>query len=247
MALREEFERSGNWLFRWRSYLPIFIILMVILSLRDYPLYIINAQWASMWDAFCLIIGFAGLGIRIITIGQVPRGTSGRNVNSHVAESLNTTGIYSVVRNPLYLGNYFMGLAIAFFPMQWWLPVIYSLLFWLYYERIIFSEEAFLRAKFGDIYLQWTETTPPFFPKPFKRYEKSDLTFCVRNVLKREYNGLFALIFLIYVLRIFRDLFVGMQVNVSFGWTALLCTGFVMWMTLRILRKHTKLLYVDGR
>lgn len=26
MALKEDFESSGNWLFRWRSYLPILVI-----------------------------------------------------------------------------------------------------------------------------------------------------------------------------------------------------------------------------
>lgn len=247
MALREEFERTGNWLFRWRSYLPLAVIMLVIISLSDYRLPGGDLEIVRIWDIFCLVVGFFGLAIRVITIGQVPRGTSGRNVNNQVAETLNTTGIYSVVRNPLYLGNYFMGLAIALFPMKVWLPVMYSLIFWLYYERIIFAEEAFLRKKFGAAYLEWAQKTPPFFPNPFKKYAKSNLRFCIRNVLKREYNGFFALIFLLYMLRILRDVFVGSGVHFSTSWTVLLCSGFVIWMTLRLVRKHTKLLYVEGR
>ena len=42
----------------------------------------------------------------------------------------------------------------------WWLPVIYSLAFWIYYERIMFAEEAFLRQKFGETYRRWAATTP---------------------------------------------------------------------------------------
>jgi len=51
--------------------------------------------------------------------------------------------MYSMVRNPLYLGNFFMGLAPVLFMHTWWLCVIYVLAFILYYERIIVKEEAF--------------------------------------------------------------------------------------------------------
>ncbi|MGF1636223.1 MAG: lipid A phosphate methyltransferase, partial [Cyclobacteriaceae bacterium] len=40
MALQEEFEKQGNWLFKYRSFLPLFIILISIaLALRPdiYP------------------------------------------------------------------------------------------------------------------------------------------------------------------------------------------------------------------
>lgn len=247
MALREEFESSGNWLFRWRSYLPLIILGIVLLSLGEYNIPGGNEKFIKLWDAFCLVVGFSGLGIRMFTIGLIPRGTSGRNVNSQVAESLNKTGIYSVVRNPLYLGNFFMGLGIALFPFQWWLTIIYILIFWLYYERIMFAEEAFLREKFGDEYLEWARVTPAFIPKGAKYYIKSDLTFSVKNILKREYNGFFALIVIMFVLRIVRDIIVSNRIDFSFAWTALLCTGFIIWMTLRLLRKHTRLFYVEGR
>lgn len=117
MALQEEFENSGVWLFRWRSYLPLALI-----------------------------------GIRIFTIGHTSKRTSGRNTKRQIADTLNTTGIYSVVRHPLYLGNFFMFLGVMLFAHLWWLLLIYILVFWLYYERIMFAEEAFLRKNFGDEY-----------------------------------------------------------------------------------------------
>ncbi|MGB8874133.1 MAG: hypothetical protein WCC75_12145, partial [Desulfobaccales bacterium] len=45
--------------------------------------------------------------------GLPPRGTSGRNTQGQVAETLNTTGIYSLVRNPLYLGNFLIWLGLS--------------------------------------------------------------------------------------------------------------------------------------
>lgn len=152
MALREEFEKTGNWLFRWRSYLPLIVIGIFLLSLREYEYPGRSEQLDHIWEAICLIISFVGLGIRFFTIGHTPKGTSGRNTKKQVAETLNTTGIYSIVRNPLYLGNFFMGLGIALFAHLWWLTLIYILLFWLYYERIIFTEESVAQTCFfGDM------------------------------------------------------------------------------------------------
>lgn len=162
MPLREELERSGNWLFRWRGYLPLVAVGIVLLAMRDYEYLGHSEKLDHIWEAFCLIVSFLGLGIRIFTVGSVPGGTSGRNRRKQVADSLNTKGMYSVTRNPLYLGNFFMGLGVALFAHLWWLTTIYILLFWLYYERIIFAEEEYLRNKFGDEYLEWASKTPAF-------------------------------------------------------------------------------------
>ena len=104
--------------------------------------------------------GRSRLAIRAYTIGHTPKGTSGRNTKKQVANALNTTGAYSLVRNPLYLGIFFMGLGVALFAHLWWLTLIYVLAFWLYYERVIFAEEAYLRDKFGAEYLSWADRTP---------------------------------------------------------------------------------------
>jgi len=44
------------------------------------------------------------------------------------------------------------------------LVVISSLIFWIYYERIIFMEEDFLRNKFKEHYLNWANNVPPLSP-----------------------------------------------------------------------------------
>ena len=184
MALREQFESTGNWLFRWRSYLPIALGGIFLLALREYEYPGQNEKLDHLWEVLCLLVSFLGLGIRIFTVGHTPAGTSGRNTKNQIAETLNTTGIYSIVRNPLYLGNFFMGLGIALFAHLWWLTLIYVLVFWLYYERIIFAEEAYLRNKFGNQYLEWANWTPVFIPK-FSQYRNANLPFSLRNVLKR--------------------------------------------------------------
>jgi protein-S-isoprenylcysteine O-methyltransferase Ste14 len=246
MALREDFESAGNWLFRWRSYLPLLVVGIFLLALKDYDYLGQNKTWDHYWEIGCLIVGFFGLLIRILTIGYTPKGTSGRNTKKQVAESLNTKGIYSVVRNPLYLGNYFMGLGIALVGHLWWLALIFTLLFWLYYERIIFAEEAFLRNKFGDVYMDWADKTPIFIPK-LSQYEASNVEFSLRNVLKREHDGFFALISTFLIMETFAKYSMKSAFVFYDWWMGLLGVGFVVWLVLRLLKKHTSLLKVKGR
>ncbi len=246
MALREDFESHGNWLFRWRSYLPLVLLALALLALKDYQYPGHSKTLDSLWEGFCLTVSFFGLGIRVVTIGHTPRGTSGRNTRKQIAESLNTSGLYSVVRNPLYLGNFFMGLGVVLFSHNLWLFIIYCLAFWLYYERIIFAEEAYLRQKFGASYLNWAADTPAFIPR-LGNYRKAELPFSLRNVLKREYNGFFAVILVMFLLEAGGDLIVEGRIEVETGWLILLAGGGVVWLTLRSLKKYTRILDVAGR
>lgn len=111
---------------------------------------------------------------------------------------LNTTGLYSIIRNPLYVGNYFMWLGIGMLTCNLWFVGLFTLIFWIYYERIVYAEEEFLREKFGDAYLKWAASTPVFIPYRLK-WQKSDSPFLWRKVLKQEKNGFLAL-FLVFFL-----------------------------------------------
>ena len=129
MALIEELEKSGNWLFRWRSFLPLILFAaafpVVLLGWHTDPAFAELRWWLP-----CLLVSLLGQTIRAITIGYTPRGTSGRNTSEgQVAESLNTRGIYGTVRHPLYVGNFFMWMGIVLFTGSWWFSLAVVLLF----------------------------------------------------------------------------------------------------------------------
>jgi protein-S-isoprenylcysteine O-methyltransferase Ste14 len=245
MALVHEFEKSGNWLFKRRSWLPVFIIAAGIIMM-----YLGNRQ-AILFDIRdeLIFLGVSLLGqvIRIVTVGFAPKNTSGRNtVNGQIADELNTTGIYSILRHPLYLGNFFMWLGPALFLRSVGFVVFFGLLYWLYYERIMFAEEQFLRRKFGDIYDKWSEKVAAFIPLSF-RYIPSNLHFSVRNVLKREYNS-FVNIFVIFtLLDLFRNYFLSERIYLSEMWIYLSASAFLIWIVVRTIHKRTTWLEVEGR
>ena len=185
--------------------------------------------------------------IRILTIGFTPKNTSGRNtVNGQIADELNVTGIYSLLRHPLYLGNFFMWLGPVLFLRSGWCLVIFCLFYWLYYERIMFAEEQYLRRKFGEIYDKWSETVSPFIPLTFN-YIAPKLPFSFRNVLKREYNS-FVNIFVVFVLLdLFRNYFLSERIYFTEMWIWLFAAAFVIWITVRTIHKRTGWLEVEGR
>lgn len=99
--LKVQFESGGNWLFRWRSYLPLLLLGVCLLAMQGYSMPGGSEVVESFWEALCLIVCLFGLSIRVFTVGYTPKNTSGRNTRKQVAGELNTTGAYSVVRNPL--------------------------------------------------------------------------------------------------------------------------------------------------
>ena len=156
MPLTENLERRGEWLFRWRSFLPLVIVPFAIwVTINDDgfpPFNDLN------WLATCFSISVLGQIIRALTIGYVPKGTSGRNTDvGQVALTLNTKGMYSLVRHPLYLGNYFMWHGIMLYAGSYEFVVYFTLAFLLYYSLIAMAEAKFLKGKFGIEYNNWAD------------------------------------------------------------------------------------------
>lgn len=79
MALQEELELHGNYLFRYRGVLP------AILLLAGIAVFVINRNSSHRFlaspefEVLCLLVSLFGFGIRIVTVAFRYKGTSGRN------------------------------------------------------------------------------------------------------------------------------------------------------------------------
>jgi protein-S-isoprenylcysteine O-methyltransferase Ste14 len=71
------------------------------------------------------------------------------------ASSLQTNGIYSISRNPMYVGLLFVYLGITCFIGNWWNIILLPLLFLVIQEYIIKREENYLERAFGATYLDY--------------------------------------------------------------------------------------------
>lgn len=250
MILKDEMEKQGNWLFKFRGILPIIILVFCgykyIQTVLHPEIYLFGGtSYEIYYEIICLIVSIIGLIIRVITVGHTPKNTSGRNVDGQVADELNTTGMYSIVRNPLYLGNFLMWLGIAMLTMDIWFVIAFILLFWVYYERIIFAEEQYLIRKFGTIYEDWAAKTPCFIPR-CKGYVKSSLKFSWKKAVKKEKNGLLAVLLVFCAFDVLGTVILGETPKCTW---LVITTGIalVLYLVIKFIKHKTTLLDESGR
>jgi protein-S-isoprenylcysteine O-methyltransferase Ste14 len=244
MSLVHELEKTGNWLFRRRSWLPVAVLVLAVVYLFIANRSVIYFNYT--WEIICILVSVAGELLRSYTVGHVPRNTSGRNVMDQLADELNTTGIYSVVRHPLYVGNFLMWLGPVLFLRSVWCVIIFVLAYWIYYERIIFAEEQYLRRKFGEAYDTWALRVKAVIPG-FRHCRKPNLPFSLKNALKREYNSIANLFLVFAFLDLFRNIAVTGKVYIEPLYATLLVAAIIFWSVIRYLVKRTKFLHVEGR
>lgn len=253
MSLHETMVKHGHTLFRLRSYIPLLFIAPLLLAFSESAKVeaLVGDVPEDLWVLFCFLLSLSGLAIRWVTVGFVPAGTSGRNTQGQRADVLNTSGMYSIVRNPLYLGNFITILGVVLSIKVWWLALIVSMFFFIYMERIILAEEKYLHDKFGAVYDEWRSKTPVIIPN-LKLWRPHEMKFSWRTVLKREYQGLLGMATAFLVTEMVTDLvFEGESFGEWFAedyiWPVTFAFILTFCLTLRYMKKHTDILKVEGR
>jgi protein-S-isoprenylcysteine O-methyltransferase Ste14 len=248
MALIHSLEKNGNILFRYRGQIPVVLFLLAIPTIyfTDYELIESDEPLKVLLTLIAVFVSFLGQYIRAVAIGTSNKHTSGRNTKEQVADALNTKGIYSTVRHPLYLGNYFMWIGIVLYTFNIWFFIVTSLLFWLYYERIMFAEERFLERKFGQDYVNWSMKVPAFFPS-YKNYIKTDIPFSLKTILRREYSGITATILGFVFVDFLRDSFLAGEAVFKIKYAIAGGVAILITLILRTLKHNTKILFEEDR
>lgn len=247
MALQQEFEQQGNWLFKYRGQVPVVLLIaQLIVFYWQASANALPFEDPMNWNLVCLAICMVGQIIRCMVIGFTPKNTSGRNTKEQVADVVNQTGIYSVVRHPLYLGNFFMWLGVAMISQNIAFVVIFSLAFWIFYERIMYAEEQFLTRRFGAVYAAWAERVPAFIPR-FHGWVESPSAFSLRNIIKRESVGFFNVFLVFWIFSAELNWINQQALNTSDPWLLTLAAVTILTLIIYVIRKKTTLLSVEGR
>ncbi len=172
----------GNFLFKYRN--AVFPLFMVPLSLAFTPN--LTTGWLP-W----LGLAMASLGqlLRMAVIGfaYIKRGGMNKKV---YADTLVTTGFFSLCRNPLYVGNVLIlgGLLVIHGN-----PVVLiagGLFFLLAYHAIIAAEEFYLSNKFGEQYAAYCADVPRWFLRLDRFSRLKGMEFHWRKVIYKDYSTL---------------------------------------------------------
>ena len=105
----------------------------------------------------------------IVAMGQIWRCWSAGIIGLYRGENvkalkLATGGPYSLMRNPLYFGNFVIGLGWSLIAGKWAVIIFAVSFFVLYVLVIIPHEEEFLRTKFGHEYEEYCGRVKMFMP-----------------------------------------------------------------------------------
>ena len=191
---QQEMARSGKALFFIRGtyiYTIIAISTLIAYCTRDIGPFA-TAQGDCFWFWLSFGVASAGAIVRIFTSGWAALGTSGRAKVAAEASELNTTGPYSLVRNPLYVGRILNFTGLAMLSGSWVFGALVFLLAVLVYERISVYEEEFLRGKFGEAHAEWANNVPALLPR-LHGWIAPKYPFWWKRMIWREQNKLFLL------------------------------------------------------
>ena len=95
---------------------------------------------------------------------------------------LATSGPYSMVRNPLYLGNFAGAVGFGFAVEQPYLAALFGLTFALFYPAVVAKEEARLEQIFGERFREYRARVPRWIPDWSQYQEPDAVTVSPRHI-----------------------------------------------------------------
>lgn len=121
----------------------------------------------SLWETKSEVLTFSlfFIGVILVGIASLGRMWCSLYIAGYKDDTLVTEGPYSICRNPLYLFSMIGLLGIGCATETLTFPIIFILLFAIYYPFVIKSEEKRLKQLFGDSFGQYTKRVPAFFPR----------------------------------------------------------------------------------
>lgn len=246
MELNRKLIKVGRVFFNYRSSIPLGLVILMILERKHF--YAFKSPYFKdfVFESVCFAAAFLGFIIRAYTVGHCQFGTSGRNTKGQYADSLNTDGMYSIVRNPIYVGNFFIILGISMLSQSYEVVFINLLLFIIFYIPVILLEEDFLLDKFKDAFIEYAKQTPALVPN-FKLWRKPELKFNIARFLARENDSFFGVIWAFFLIEILRDYTLENKISFDAGWVAIMGFCSTLWVILKSMRRYLKSIDKDQR
>jgi protein-S-isoprenylcysteine O-methyltransferase Ste14 len=204
---------TGQFLFRYRSLIFPLIFISILFLFRP-RVYTSESSYDTI-ITLGLVITLLGEGFRALTIGldYIERG--GKS-GSPFASRLVTRGIYTQVRNPMYVGNLLIAFGISLYSGAPLVLVTILPFFVFVYYAIISAEESFLRSKFGDEFEEYCQRVNRLLPgfhdlgNAFRGF-----SFNWRRVLEKDNGTAFYTFLALVLVPIWRMYFLGDNIGIE--------------------------------
>ena len=137
------FQHPGLRSFLVKARLPLFIVVLLLVA----PF--VRREWLLAG----FVVSMFGLFIQTWCFASLDKNTT-----------LTIRGPYTMVRNPMYLGRFFIPLGFLMLLGQWWLLLAYAVVYWMYMNARVEREEAHLKPIFGAPYEAYCAQVRRFVP-----------------------------------------------------------------------------------
>jgi protein-S-isoprenylcysteine O-methyltransferase Ste14 len=134
----------------------IFVLLLLPLILCTAPV--------GFQDNIWLIKSMEFIGYLLLIICAFGRSFSSVFIGGYKNKKIVSPGIYSIVRNPLYVFSFIGVVGIGLVSLRLTVLFILTTAFILYYKTVVNREEKYLEHKFGKTYQDYYTSTPRWFP-----------------------------------------------------------------------------------
>ena len=135
---------------------PLFYVIIFFMSIYSQKAFPLPTMFLETSVAFMVGVLFVMMGL-IIAIPALIKFFQTKNtlITIKPANSLQTSGIYSVSRNPMYLGLLILYTGIAFLQNNLWALLFIPIVLWVVTKFIIVKEEKYLGRTFGSEYTEY--------------------------------------------------------------------------------------------
>lgn len=184
-------EEIGKKFFELRDYTPIPLVIMILFF----------ADASVLSATLGLVAILAGELFRIYSVAFI--GKISRTRKGSTGDNLIKSGPFSWVRNPLYVGNFFISVGIAIYSGSLAMIVLTAALFSVQYVFIVAYEEAVLLKKFGQEYEDYRNVVPAWFPRHMPKLHEIEWPSSYTKALESEKKTLMAIVGMLLVVMIF--------------------------------------------
>lgn len=140
--------------------------------------------WVCAWFTEPAGEGRIIAGFVIAAIGQVWRIYAAGVIYKN--RKLASTGAYSLVRHPLYLGNFLILVGFTLACANWMVVALVAFFFLFYYPAAIRYEDHKLENIFGDEWREWSKGRAAMLPTSLRFRANQDADWSVRQSMLRN-------------------------------------------------------------
>lgn len=181
------------------------IMACAALAIAFFPRFFLRVYSGDIREEVLEALGFA-----LMLLGQILRVSARGYKAEHSLDSqaLIQGGPYQIVRNPMYLGIFLIGLGVVLAVFKWWAVVVFVAVFVVRYILLIYQEEKKLCAMFPRAYPEYCQKVPRIFPALTSIIKLDIIEYLPIKIIwfKKEIGSILTLLLLVLLVESWEDI-----------------------------------------